>query len=94
MHKLVPKFLCIIPVDLHDLMWYSIITKRKEGIKPMAGIELMINTINAFDCAGIKKLFADELLFAHKLKYSGDASWFEYLFEAYLDCKAMALAMA
>ena len=60
----------------------------------MNAIELMINTINAFNCAGVKKLFADELIYAFGRKYAGDDGWMEYLFEAYLDCKAMAVAMA
>ena len=60
----------------------------------MTAIELMMNTINAFDCAGVKKLFADELLYAMGRKYEGDDGWMEYLFEAFLDCKAMAIAMA
>lgn len=60
----------------------------------MEVINEMINVISAFGIAPISYLFGQEIVFALGLKYSGQDEWLEYLFEAYLDCKQMAVAMA
>ena len=60
----------------------------------MEAVYRMIDVIAAFAIPGVSKLFGEELVYALKMRYEGRDEWLEYLFEAYLDCKQMAVEIA